>query len=144
MMSRSYIKYQSKGQVRGENVSKIKYLVICLIILMFPVSAKASTGSVTLSCPSQAHPGGTVNCTVKGTSEFVITGVEAKVAVNGSASITSLTKADNNWKDVDLVNGTKIVVYPENVDSSGLSGNFDIATLVLKINDSYINRKVKY
>ena len=116
-------------------MSKIKYLVICLIVLMFPISAKALTGGVTLSCPSQAHPGDTINCTIKGTSSSVITGVEAKVTVNGSASITSVTKTNNGWKDVDLVNGTKIIGYPENTDSSGLSGNFDIATLALKIND---------
>lgn len=120
------------------NMKKIKYIVLNLVILLFPLSVNALTGNVSVSCaPSQAKPGDIVNCSFSGSTDGIITGISAKVTINGAVTVPDndyYTAPRTVWSgggDYTRSNG-----YIDNYTSidQPVSGNFEIGVLKLKVN----------
>lgn len=108
------------------------YLKLLLIgIILIPFNVHALSGTISVSCtPSSARPGDTVSCTVSGTSNENVMSITAPFRIEGDASVTGFSTS-SGWEGQDINNNT-INVYT----SDDKSGNFNIGTLTLKINNS--------
>jgi len=110
-------------------MKKIKYLILATILLI-PINVKAATGSLQVNCtPTTVNPGGTVACTVKGTSEEDVGSLKMMVQLGDGLSIVNFTK-NADWEGG--LNDSRISLYNENQ----VKNTFDIGILNLKVNDS--------
>jgi len=103
---------------------KKKLLIIIGLFAMMPFSAQALTGKVELGCGSYAlRPGQTTTCTIKGTSDAVITSVALDINVGSGLTLGEVTAPDV-WQG-DGNNG-KVTLYAAITDN--IKGTFDIVT----------------
>lgn len=121
-------------------MNKIKSVIWLLLLLLFPANVYAMTGGVSITCsPSQVRANETVTCTISGTSDEIVSAVEAQVAIlNSNLTITSFTKNDS-WQNGELNNST-INVSTEN---STIRDSFTIGTLSLKAGDTTNPESIK-
>ena len=107
---------------------KIKYLLLA-IILFIPVSVRAATGSLQITCtPTTVNPGSNISCAIKGTSDENIGSLKMNVELPNSLSLVGFTK-NAAWEG--SISDGRISLYNE----VAVTGTFDIGTLNLKAND---------
>ena len=107
---------------------RIKYLIL-LTILFIPFTVKAATGSLQVTCsPTTVSPGGTVSCTIKGTTDDSVGSLKFDVSVSNGLSIVSFTKS-SEWNGG--LEGSRVSVY----NSDQVSNTFNIGTLSVKVAD---------
>ena len=91
-----------------------------------------SADSLSLSCPSSANVGDTIDCTVSATTTNTVSSASIPFTLPNGFSATSLTLAtDVDWQGNDISNG-KIDAY----NSSGATGTFTLGTLKINIGSS--------
>ena len=96
---------------------------------MLPVSVKALTGNITISCtPSEVKAGSNVSCTVRGSSSDNITQVEATINVSTGFTIGETLTPLDSWEGTSLSHN-KIEVYREDE----VTGNFGIGTFTVSL-----------
>lgn len=117
-------------------MNKIINKLWVLILLIFPVNVYAMTGGLNVSCsPKTVRAGETVTCTIAGTSDEVVSAVEAQVSIlNDKVTIESFTKNDA-WSTGNIENTNYFNVSAEN---STIKDNFTVGTLTLKISGDAI------
>ena len=112
-------------------MKKLIFMILMISLILLPINVYALTGSISAKCtPSRVYPGETVTCLVSGTSDEFVTSISAAFSVDNGATVTSF-QTSNDWEGNDI-NNNKIDVYTSN----DVSGNFNIGTLTLKVNDS--------
>ena len=113
-------------------MKNIRYIILGLFLMIFPVNAYAITGNVLVSCnPTQAKPGDTVACSISGTTDEEIKGINIKVAITGTASISSFSGASDVWSNTSLSDGQ----ISNSADELVAAGTFQIGTLNVKVGD---------
>lgn len=109
-------------------------------LLVLPTRIYALTGSITISCtPSQVKAGGTVTCSVTGTSDEAITSIELPYTLSSGATITSYNFDKTVWND-SFTDNNKIEAVAEN----DLTGNFNIGSFTIKVNDNAQLGEIKF
>lgn len=113
-----------------------KGYILLFVMLLLPISVHALTGSVSINCGSNTvKKGDTVSCSVTATSDEEVTGVSAKVVINGSASVQNFTRDTSLWDDTQGSLKNDGVTFFTITSGGGYSGNFNVGTLTLKIAD---------
>ncbi len=115
-------------------MNKIINKLWIFILLLFPVNVHAITGGLNISCsPSTVRASGTVTCTITGTSDEIVSAVEAQVTMlTDKATIASFTKNDA-WTTGSLDDNKYFNVSVEN---STIKDSFTIGTLTLNISEN--------
>lgn len=115
----------------GVIMNKIINKLWILIILLFPVNVHAMTGGLSISCsPSTVRANGAVTCTITGTSDEVVSAVEAQITIlNDKVTIASFSK-DDVWATGNINTANYINVSTEN---STIKDSFTVGTLSLRI-----------
>lgn len=113
-----------------------KGYIFLFVILLIPFNVYALTGSISINCGSNSvKKGDTVTCNVTGNSDESVTGVSAKVAINGNASVVNFVRDTSLWDDTQGSLKNDGVTFFTITSSDGYSGNFNVGTLSLKIAD---------
>ena len=112
-------------------MNKIINKLWILILLLFPVNVHAMTGGLSISCsPSTVRANGAVTCTITGTSDEVVSAVEAQITIlNDKVTIASFSK-DDVWATGNINTANYINVSTEN---STIKDSFTVGTLSLRI-----------
>lgn len=112
-----------------------KRCLILLIILVcfFPIFGYAATDSISIKCDSNILVAGdSTSCVVSGNSSEIVTAVSASLNAS-NITFVSFTPS-SKWVGDDISNG-KIDIYT----ADDISGNFEIGTLKIKVNDNIYN-----
>lgn len=113
-----------------------KGYIFLFVILLIPFNVYALTGSVSINCGSNTvKKSDTVTCSVTGNSDEAVTGVSAKVSINGNASVSSFTRDTSLWDDTQGSLKNDGVTFFTITSGNGYTGNFNVGTLSLKIAD---------
>ena len=106
------------------------YLVL-LMVMIFPLHAKALTGSIKISCDKEMYGiGDTATCKVTGTSQEEVYSVSANVG-DALRNINMEFQTDSSWQG----NGDdgKIMLYTD----KGKTSTFNIGTITLKVKEEH-------
>ena len=114
--------------------NKKGYVFLFVMLLLFPLSVRALSGSVSINCGSSSvKPGDTVTCTISANTDEVVTAFEANLSIAGNASPISFVSAYDKWEKCSLTDDKVSVGCATGyVD---ISGSFDVGTLNLKVAD---------
>lgn len=110
----------------------------CLILLIslfcfIPTFVYGATGSISVKCDSNLLVAGdSTNCVISGSSDEVVTAISASLNAS-NITFVSFTPS-SKWIGDDISNG-KIDIYT----ADDISGNFEIGTLKIKVNDGVYN-----
>ncbi len=110
----------------------------CLILLIslfcfIPTFVYGATGSISIKCDSNLLVAGdSTNCVISGSSDEVVTAISASLNAS-NITFVSFTPS-SKWVGDDISNG-KIDIYT----ADDISGNFEIGTLKIKVNDGVYN-----
>ena len=110
----------------------------CLILLIslfcfIPTFVYGATGSISIKCDSNfLVAGDSTNCVISGSSDEVVTAISASLNAS-NITFVSFTPS-SKWVGDDISNG-KIDIYT----ADDISGNFEIGTLKIKVNDGVYN-----
>lgn len=119
------------------NMKKIKIIILSML-LIFPMSVYALTGSVSIVCnPTSVKPGENVDCLIKGNSDELVGSIEASIAnLNEMVSVESFDIKSPFTGDGITDNKIQI----SNTD--GVKDDFDIGTIKLKVSDTASNGEI--
>ncbi len=110
----------------------------CLILLIslfcfIPTFVYGATGSISIKCDSNLLVAGdSTNCIISGSSDEEVTAISASLNAS-NITFVSFTPS-SKWVGDDISNG-KIDIYT----ADDISGNFEIGTLKIKVNDGVYN-----
>ena len=110
----------------------------CLILLIslfcfIPTFVYGAAGSISVKCDSNLLVAGdSTNCIISGSSDEVVTAISASLNAS-NITFVSFTPS-SKWIGDDISNG-KIDIYT----ADDISGNFEIGTLKIKVNDEVYN-----
>ena len=110
----------------------------CLILLIslfcfIPTFVYGATSSISVKCDSNLLVAGdSINCVISGSSDEVVTAISASLNAS-NITFVSFTPS-SKWIGDDISNG-KIDIYT----ADDISGNFEIGTLKIKVNDGVYN-----
>ena len=110
----------------------------CLILLIslfcfIPTFVYGATGSISVKCDSNLLVAGdSTNCVISGSSDEVVTAISASLNAS-NITFVSFTPS-SKWIGDDISDG-KIDIYT----ADDISGNFEIGTLKIKVNDGVYN-----
>lgn len=110
----------------------------CLILLIglfcfVPTFVYGATGSISIKCDSNILvTGDSTNCIISGSSDEEVTAISVSLNASNIAFV-SFTPS-SKWVGDDISNG-KIDIYT----ADDISGNFEIGTLKIKVNDGVYN-----
>jgi hypothetical protein len=114
--------------------NKLKLLLTISLMLFFPITVNALSGTLSMSCsPSEAKAGDIITCSLSGTTDTDIYGVTGTFDLPDGIEINSqnITFADDNWEG-KTINGNKIAPYMGNP----ANGSFQIGSIKFKLSDS--------
>ena len=108
------------------------FLLISLFCFI-PTFVYGATGSISVKCDSNLLVAGdSTNCVISGSSDEVVTAISASLNAS-NITFVSFTPS-SKWIGDDISDG-KIDIYT----ADDISGNFEIGTLKIKVNDGVYN-----
>ena len=114
-------------------MKKRSLILLIILVRFFPIFGYATTDSISIKCDSNILVAGdSTSCVVSGNSSGVVTAVSASLNAS-NITFVSFTPS-SKWVGDDISNG-KIDVYT----ADDISGNFEIGTLKIKVNDNIYN-----
>ena len=121
-------------------MKKIK-LILLIAILIIPFKVSALEASLELDCnPSGLHAGETATCTISGTSDGEVTGLEAIIDYDGDAIEISGFTLTNAWESAfgvgTITSGTKIEIIANANEGNEVNGEFEVATFTVSLKDA--------
>jgi len=104
-----------------------KYLKLLLLLMIFPIAAKAAEVNVSLSCPEGATLNSEISCTISINTQVKFTGLSGKYDLGESFSYVSFTPKSDFVTSDSSASGFAIS------NTTGKSGKFDIGVLKVKL-----------
>lgn len=115
-------------------MKKYKIFVIIAFLIIFPIRVYALTGTVSMNCgDNKVKAGGTISCSVTGTTDTPIFGVQAKAHVEGSASLTGFVSSNSDIWTYSGVKDDHVTVWVATASETGANGNFGIGSISLNV-----------
>ena len=121
-------------------MKKIK-LILIMAILIIPFKVSALEASLELECnPSGLYSGEITTCTISGTSDSEVTGLEAIINYDDDAieiSEFALTSEwDPSFTTKTVFPGTKIEFVADANEGNEVNGEFEVATFTVSLKDA--------
>lgn len=118
-----------------------KYLYSLLFIMfVLPISVKAATGNLSISCADTTLKSGeSTNCTITGNSEVDIIDISSKIVLSSGLSMEDFT-LNSNWEGSDFDTG-KIDIYTKSGDT--IKGSFTVGVMKIKVKSNIVNTNEK-
>ena len=116
-------------------------LILIMAILIIPFKVSALEASLELECnPSGLYSGETTTCTISGTSDSEVTGLEAIINYDDDAieiSEFALTSEwDPSFTTKTVFPGTKIEFVADANEGNEVNGEFEVATFTVRLKDN--------
>ena len=107
-----------------------RFIIVALLI-SFPFKVNALTGTLSINCgDNKVKVGGTITCSVTGTTDTTIYGIEAKVSMDATAALSAFNVSSGAVWHTFGVKGDGSTVYAI-TKSAGVNGSFDVGSFAL-------------
>ena len=107
--------------------NKLIFIILLCLLILVPIKTNAASVNVSLSCPSSANVGETINCKVNISSDVNIVGVKAKYSLSGMTWV-GFTPASGFTISDSSASGFLV----QNLNNT--SKNFTVGTIKVKVN----------
>ena len=103
------------------------YIIIFSFLLLIPLNVKASSNTISISCPEKANSNSTISCSLVGYSDGYISSLSTKINLSSNLELISFT-TNPIWSG-GINSNNQIDVYTDN----NKTGQFNIGTLNIKV-----------
>lgn len=121
-------------------MKQLKALLICSLFLLLPRSVYALEGELSITCDSQGlYKTEDTNCTISGTTDEVVTGLEGVLAFSEDVEISNFTFT-SDWLSMTAISTVTSGVTIEAIASAeqgheDINGDFTLATFKARLNE---------